>query len=338
VGQSLAWARGAIAAGAAVIGLAGRDPGAGQWYGLAVAVGGFMAAAGLISGLLKATPGVASVARQYTNTLPALAAFLAILTCTMLALFAPVNIEGAALGLLSVFAALAARLSLTIAYRDLQLVEFSNSAAYGIQALAYAWLTIAFLSPAEERMGMGLLAGSLIALTLAWAMAQRVANHSELVKGQSLVTCLPTQQQIDQFLSDYFRHKQPEGVILLKFAIAGFDKHDAPDASTEAMRLFADVGSVLQVNFRADDFVAATAEWQFLVACPGLQPDIAQALAERACQAVQRTAFHNSDQQLIPVRLMVGASSICESLPECERGWQQAEIELLGMQQATAQA
>lgn len=336
IGQALAWAQGSIAAGAAVIGLAVRHPGIGQWQTLAVAVGAFIAAGALISGLLKSVPGQAAVSRQYTNTLPALAALVAVLTCTMLAVFAPINVEGAALGLLAVFAAVGARLSLTISSRDLRHSRLSAASAYGLLAVACVWLGIALLSPAEGRFAAGLMAGTLLALSIGWALGQRLASHLHVIKYESLLTGLPNQQQIDRFLGDYFRHKEPEGVILLKFAIADVDRARQRDGKLSLDHLFKDVGSVLQRNFRADDFVAATSGRRFLVACPGLQPDIAQALAERACQAVKRATFTDGNGDAIDVALLVGASSICESLPECERGWQQADGELLGARHAAA--
>lgn len=336
IGQTLAWAQGSIAAGVAVIGLAVRHPGLGQWQMLAVAVGAFIAAGALISGLLKSVPGQAAVSRQYTNTLPALAALVAILTCTVLAVFAPINVSGAALGLLAVFAAVAARLSLTISSRDLRQARLSAASAYGMLAVSCVWLGIALLSPAEGRFETGLMAGTLLTLSIGWALGQRLAAHLSVINSEGLLTGLPNQKQIDRFLGDYFRHKEPEGVILLKFAVADVEHARQSDGESLLDHLFKDVGSVLQQNFRADDFVAATAGRQFLVACPGLQPDIAQALAERACQAVKRATFKDCDGDPINVALLVGASSICESLPDCERGWQQADIELLGARHAGA--
>ncbi|MFK7964617.1 MAG: hypothetical protein AB8C46_11700 [Burkholderiaceae bacterium] len=338
IAQSNAWTHSLIAGGAAVIGLAlaGTDTEIGRWHSLFIVAAGFVAAAALICGLLNATPGKPAISRPYQITLPALAALVTTLTCAMLAVTAPESLVSASLGLLAIFSAVAARLALTIAYRQLCACRYTNCLGYGVQAVAIAWLGIAVLSPVEDRLEMGLTAGALLSLSIAWAIGLRLVEHRNVTGHDEHPSGLPDQSRLDSFLSDYFRHNQPDGVILLKFEIAeGPGTHDA-DVASDLSSTVSDVGSVLQQNFRTDDFVATAGGRVFLVACPGLQPDIAQALGERACQAVRRASFVDHLGAPLDVTLLVGSSSICASLHECETGWRQADVDLSDARTAAA--
>ena len=336
IAQSNAWTHSLIAGGAAVIGLALSGTEIGRWHILFIIVAGFIAAAALICGLLNATPGTPAISRPYRITLPALAALVATLTCAMLAVTAPESLVSAGLGLLAIFSAVAARLALTIAYRHLCVCRYTNSLAYGVQAVSTAWLGVAVLSPVEDRLQMGLTAGALLSLSVAWAIGLRLIEHRGVIGRDGHPSGLPDQSRLNLFLSDYFRHNPPDGVILLKFEIAEGPGTQDSDVASDLSSTVNDVGSVLQQNFRTDDFVATAGGRVFLVACPGLQPDIAQALGERACQAVRRVSFFDHLGEPLDVTLLVGSSSICASLHECETGWRQADVDLSDARTAAA--
>lgn len=316
-----AWGQGAIAAGTASIGLALRPPDASQWLDAFLAVPAFVAAAALIAGLLLITPERQRNAHPRVDYLPALAALTAVIANLVLLVFAPQSHAGGVCGLLALFLVVAAKL----AWRQSRRSTPNLRLPLVMLAVACVGLAVALFSRQSGMAAPGLLAATFIALIVGWLIVDRLHERLRIVSQQDPLTGLSRQGGIDDFLVGHFAYARAESVVLLKFDIDHLRTlnmrygHDAGD------RVLRQVAQVLRTSFRAEDCIARVTGQQFLVACVGLQTDVAHALAERARQAVRRAAVYRAEGEPMNVSVSVGVSSVCNSLPACGPGWRQAD-------------